>query len=144
MSRQVKLKRLEVVAGILRDASGRVLITERIDDGPFHGLWEFPGGKIGVEETREAALARELSEEIGVQPLVSEHFMSLQHEYPDRHVSIDFFLVTDWQNEPSGLEGQELRWVKTENLDAEQLLPADLPVVTALQQADLGVLDCET
>ncbi len=133
MSRQVKLKRLEVVAGILRDASGRVLITERIDDGPFHGLWEFPGGKIGVEETREAALARELSEEIGVQPLVSEHFMRLQHEYPDRHVSIDFFLVTHWQNEPTGLEGQELRWVKTENLDAEQLLPADLPVVEALR-----------
>ncbi len=67
MSRQIDLNRLEVVAGILRDASGRVLITERIDDGPFHGLWEFPGGKIGVEETREAALARELSEEIGVQ-----------------------------------------------------------------------------
>ncbi len=131
--RKIDLKRIKVVAGILRDTSGRVLIAERVDDGPFHGLWEFPGGKIGVEETREAALARELIEEIGVQPLVSEHFMSLQHEYPDCHVSIDFFLVTDWHNEPTGLEGQELRWVKTEDLDAEQLLPADLPVVEALR-----------
>ena len=131
--RKIDLKRLKVVAGILRDTSGRVLIAERVDDGPFHGLWEFPGGKIGVEETREAALARELIEEIGVQPLVSEHFMSLQHEYPDRHVSIDFFLVTDWHNEPTGLEGQELRWVQAKDLDAEQLLPADLPVVEALR-----------
>ena len=134
MSRQVKLKRLEVVAGILRDASGRVLITERVDDGPFQGLWEFPGGKIGVEETREAALARELIEEIGVLPLVSEHFMSLQHDYPDRHVSIDFFLVTHWQNEPTGLEGQELKWVSADALDAENLLPADLPVVEGLKR----------
>ena len=134
MSRQVDLKRLEVVAGILRDASGRVLITERVDDGPFQGLWEFPGGKIGAEETPEAALARELGEEIGVQPLVSEHFMSLQHDYPDRLVSIDFFLVTAWKNEPTGLEGQELRWVKTEDLNSEELLPADLPVVEGLKR----------
>ncbi len=132
--RKIDLKRLKVVAGILRDTSGRVLIAERVDDGPFHGLWEFPGGKIGVEETREAALARELIEEIGVQPLVSEHFMSLQHEYPDRHVSIDFFLVTDWHNEPTGLEGQQLKWVSADALDAENLLPADWPVVEGLKR----------
>ena len=131
--RQIDLKRLKVVAGILRDASGRILITERVDDGPFHGLWEFPGGKIGAGETREAALVRELGEEIGVQPLVSEHFMSLQHDYPDRLVSIDFFLITDWKNTPAGLEGQELRWVETEDLSSEELLPADLPVVEALR-----------
>jgi 8-oxo-dGTP diphosphatase len=110
------------------------LITERVDDGPFHGLWEFPGGKIGAEETPEAALMRELSEEIGVQPLVSEHFMSLQHDYPDRLVSIDFFLVTKWQNKPTGLEGQELKWVSADALDAENLLPADLPVVEGLKR----------
>jgi len=132
--RQVDLKRLKVVAGILRDASGRILITERVDDGPFHGLWEFPGGKIGAGETREAALARELAEEIGVQPLVSEHFMSLQHDYPDRLVSIDFFLITKWQNEPAGLEGQELKWVSADALEAENLLPADLPVVECLKR----------
>ena len=132
--RQIDLKRLKVVAGILRDASGRILITERVDDGPFHGLWEFPGGKIGAGETREAALVRELGEEIGVQPLVSEHFMSLQHDYPDRLVSIDFFLITKWQNEPKGLEGQELKWVSADALEAENLLPADLPVVESLKR----------
>jgi len=144
VSRQADLERLRVVAGILCDAEGRVLITERVDDGPFHGLWEFPGGKIGQDESEQAALARELGEEIGIEPRLSRHFMSLKHDYPDRHVSIDFFLVTEWRNTPTGLEGQQLRWIKTEDLDAEQLLPADLPVIEALQQPDLGVLDGET
>ncbi len=132
VSRQADLKQLHVVAGILRDTAGRFLITERVDDGPFHGLWEFPGGKIGRNETSEAALDRELGEEIGVRPLRSAHFMSLQHDYPDRRVSIDFFLVTDWQNEPMGLEGQQLRWVEKAALGSEELLPADLPVIEAL------------
>jgi 8-oxo-dGTP diphosphatase len=132
--RQADIKRLNVVAGILRDERGRVLIAERVDDGPFRGLWEFPGGKLGVNETKEAALARELTEEIGVQPLSSEQLLSLQHDYPDRHVLIDFFLITDWQNEPRGLEGQGLKWVSADDLDAACLLPADLPVVAALRK----------
>jgi 8-oxo-dGTP diphosphatase len=132
--RQADLKRLRVVAGILCDTEGRVLITERVDDGPFHGLWEFPGGKIRTDESEQAALARELGEEIGINPQASLHFMSLKHDYPDRLVEIDFFLITEWLSEPTGLEGQQLRWVNTEDLDAEQLLPADLPVVKALQQ----------
>ncbi len=134
MPRQADLERLRVVAGILCDAEGRVLITERVDDGPFHGLWEFPGGKIGQEEDEQAALTRELGEEIGVEPQSSRHFMSLKHDYPDRRVSIDFFLITEWRNTPKGLEGQQLRWIPIEKLDAEQLLPADLPVVDALRR----------
>jgi len=133
VSRQADVGRLNVVAGILRDGAGRFLIAERVDDGAFHGLWEFPGGKIRKNETSEAALKRELSEEIGVRPLQSEHFMSLQHDYPDRNVSIDFFLITEWQNDPRGLEGQDLKWVAADDLDAASLLPADLPVVDALR-----------
>ena len=109
------------------------MITERIEDGPFQGLWEFPGGKIDTGEGLEEALARELSEEIGVQMLASDHLMSLRHEYPDRHVEIDFFLVTQWQNEARGLEGQGLKWVTADELTAVDLLPADLPVIEKLQ-----------
>jgi len=110
-----------------------VLIAERVDGGPFHGLWEFPGGKIHEHEVPEIALARELSEEIGVVPVAAELFMSIAHEYPDRHVTIEFFLVSEWKNEPTGLEGQALRWISTDELDAEQLLPADESVIRALR-----------
>ncbi len=133
MPRQAELERFEVVAGILLDGDGRVLITERVDDGPFQGLWEFPGGKIDGQESLEAALRRELAEEIGVDTIASAHFMRLDHRYPDRHVGIDFYLVTEWLNEPTALEGQRMRWVSIGELDADILLPADLPVVEALQ-----------
>ena len=132
VSRQTELRKLNVVAGILRDTAGRVLISERTEDGPFQGLWEFPGGKIGDGEAPVDALSRELAEEIGVELEEFRAFMSLTHEYPDRHVSIEFFLVEKWRNEPAGLEGQDLKWVPTQDLGRENLLPADLPVVAAL------------
>ena len=127
------MKRLEVAAGILRDATGRILITERLGGGPFHGMWEFPGGKIASNESAEQALARELGEELGIELQDSAHFMHLEHDYPDRSVSIDFFLVRSWKNDPEGLEGQQLRWVEAGALADQNLLPADVPVIAALQ-----------
>lgn len=127
------LTRLDVVAGILEDAAGRVLISERVDDGPFHGLWEFPGGKIRAGESPAGALARELAEEIGIAPLRTSHFLSLSHDYADRSVAIDFYLVDRWENEPQGLEGQALSWVEVGELDPTILLPANKPVVDALR-----------
>ena len=132
---QAELRRLAVVAGILRDGAGRVLIAERLGDGPFQGLWEFPGGKIAAGEAPAAALARELAEEIDVCVLESRRFLSLEHDYPDRRVAIDFFLVDRWQRQPRGLEGQRLRWVAPADLGAANLLPADEPVIAALTQA---------
>ncbi len=128
------MRHLRVAAGILRDAHGRVLITERVGGGPFQGMWEFPGGKIGDEESPEEALTRELAEEIGIEPGAVERFMHLEHEYPDRKVSIYFFFVLDWKYEPVGLEGQALRWVTAEGLADQDILPADVPVIAALQQ----------
>ena len=136
VSRQAELKRLNVVAGILRDDDGKVLITERLEQGPFQGMWEFPGGKIGDGEHAEVALIRELSEEIGVEARSLKHFMHLRHDYPDRRVAIQFFLVEQWVNQPAGLEGQRIRWVAPEALAEENLLPADKPVIQALVQPD--------
>ncbi len=127
------MKRFAVAAGILRDTDGKVLITERLGGGPFHGMWEFPGGKIGSDESAEQALARELTEELGIGLRDASHFMHLEHDYPDRSVSIDFFLVDAWDNEPAGLEGQRLRWVEAASLADHNLLPADVPVIEALR-----------
>ena len=123
-----------VAAGILRDSAGRVLITERLCDGPFDGLWEFPGGKIAAGESASDALRRELAEELGIEVVASEPYMDLHHEYPDRAVYLEFFLVTAWTGEPAGLEGQGIRWVSLSDLDPNVLLPADAPVVDALQR----------
>lgn len=128
------MNHLNVAAGILCDAKGRVLIAERLGDGPFHGLWEFPGGKIASDESSLQALSRELAEELGIEVTACASFMNLHHEYEDRIVSIEFFIVSDWNSDPIGREGQALRWVPRERLDANELLPADVPVIAALQQ----------
>ena len=130
------MKHFDVAAGILCDDAGKILIAERRCDGPFNGLWEFPGGKIAAGETASDALLRELAEEKGIEVTAYSTFMNLRHEYDDRTVTIEFFMVRDWNNEPTGREGQALRWVEKERLNAEDLLPADVPVVAALQQID--------
>jgi len=126
------LKAIRVAAGILSDADGRVLVTERLGDPAFPGFWEFPGGKIADGELPSAALRRELSEELGIDVDACDLLMSLEHRYPDRHVSIDFFRVASWQGTPQGLEGQAVRWVTTAELVDIDLLPADQPVIEAL------------
>lgn len=130
------MNHFDVVAGILYDSSGQVLIAERLGDGPFNGMWEFPGGKIGVGETAAEALSRELDEELGIEVTDFRSFMNLRHEYNDRVVTIEFFVVSGWNHQPEGREGQAICWVPRDKLDAQNLLPADIPVVAAIQQID--------
>ncbi len=79
-------------------------------------------------------MSRELAEELGIEATAYSSFMNLRHEYDDRIVTIEFFIVSEWKCEPVGREGQELRWVPANLLKAEELLPADMPVVAALQR----------
>jgi len=128
-----EIRHIHVAAGILLDAD-RVLLSERIGDSPFVGLWEFPGGKLDGGETADAALKRELSEELGIEVLEYSYLLKVRHRYADRAVLIDFFVVDSWSGEPAGCDGQALHWQAIDNLDADDLLPADAPVIDALKR----------
>ncbi len=127
-------RKTHVAAGILLDSAGRVLVTERIGDHSFAGRWEFPGGKIEDGEESISALSRELSEELGIEIVDQSLFMSLDHEYVDRSVNIDFYLIENWRNTPEGRDGQALMWILPEELAEDLLLPADAPVIDALRR----------
>ncbi|MGI9202717.1 MAG: 8-oxo-dGTP diphosphatase MutT [Woeseiaceae bacterium] len=135
MSRQAELTtdpgRISVVAGILSH-NGRILLSDRAQARSMQDYWEFPGGKVQPEESPDAALCRELQEELGVTALQYEHFETVCHDYADLSVAIEFFVVTRWHGKPAGMEGQALRWVAQDSLAGERILPADAPIVAAL------------
>ena len=123
---------LEIVAGALLDAQGRVLIAQRPAGKELAGRWEFPGGKLHANEGARDGLVRELREELGVDVLDGESLLRYPHEYPDKIVWLDLWLVTSWRGEPRGLDGQALRWVSIDELSGVDLLEADRPMVEAL------------
>jgi 8-oxo-dGTP diphosphatase len=123
---------LRVVAGVLRDDRRRVLIAQRPAHQHMGGYWEFPGGKIVPGESAEAALARELNEELGVVLGRCHRLLRLRHDYPDRSVELEVLMVEDYEGVPASLEGQALKWVRAEELGNESLLPADRPIIEAL------------
>jgi len=129
---------LEVVAGALFDAEGRVLIAQRPEGKALAGRWEFPGGQIDHGEDARAGLARELREELGVEVHDAERLIRYSHAYPDRVVRLDLWLVTSWSGDPRGLDGQALKWVSPAHLEFEDILEADQPMIDALLQRDAG------
>ena len=124
---------VHVVAGVLFDASGRVLVARRPGGTHLAGLWEFPGGKLAPGESREAGLARELAEELGVRTLAASPLIWVEHRYPDREVVLDVWRVESYSGTPYGREGQPIAWRDVRSLDAEDFPPADVPVLAALQ-----------
>jgi 8-oxo-dGTP diphosphatase len=125
-----------VAACVLLNKDGRLLITKRPAGKPLAGLWEFPGGKVEPNEAPEAALIRELREELAIDiataDLVPLTFAS--HEYPEFHLLMPVYLCRSWQGEITPLEGQEFLWVKPDELDAYDMPPADEPLKTALRE----------
>lgn len=126
------LPEIHVVAAVLRDHRG-VMIAERPAGKPMAGYWEFPGGKLEAGESAQDALRRELKEELGIDVRRAHRLLQLSHDYPDRRVHLDVWRVTHYAGEPRSHEGQELAWVPPEDLKDWNLLPADLPIVTALK-----------
>jgi 8-oxo-dGTP diphosphatase len=123
---------MRVVAAVLFDASGRVLISQRPPGKFLAGYWEFPGGKLDAGEAPEQALRRELREELGIELRRCHPLLQLRHDYSGRAVALEVFVVDEAGGEPSGLEGQALKWVSVAELCEQQLLPADGPIVEAL------------
>jgi mutator protein MutT len=124
---------VHVVAGVLTDAEDRVLLAQRPEGKHLAGGWEFPGGKLERGETRFEALARELKEELGIEVAAARPLICARHRYAEREILLDVWVVTAFRGEPAGLDGQALRWCARADLPAAKLLPADRPIVTALQ-----------
>jgi 8-oxo-dGTP diphosphatase len=131
----VTVRNVVLVAAVaLIDAQGRVLLARRPEGRSLAGLWEFPGGKVGSAETPEAALVRELREELGIDiaeaDLAPLTFAS--HSYPDFHLLMPLFQCRVWRGEAMAQEGQELAWVRPEALAGYAMPPADEPLKTSL------------
>lgn len=129
-------ERIHVAAAVLRNAAGEVLVTRRPEHAHQGGLWEFPGGKVEPGESPGAALARELREELGITPDDPQPLIHVNHDYPDRRVALEVWEVGHWQGRVIGREGQALRWVVPESLQALEFPAADVPIVTAVRLPD--------
>lgn len=128
------LRHVEVVAGVIRDARGRVLLARRTEGRDLAGLWEFPGGKHEPGESAEAALVRELHEELGIEVDIGAPLINVPQRYPDKRLRLDVRSIAAWRGHARGLEGQALVWVPPQKLASYAMPPADRPVVAALLQ----------
>lgn len=112
----------------------QVLLALRSTKQHQGGKWEFPGGKVECDETVVQALTRELQEEVAISVRQSQAFMQLEYAYPEKTVLLDIYLVTAFDGEPDGREGQPLRWVDVAELGNIEFPDANQPIVERIQQ----------
>jgi 8-oxo-dGTP diphosphatase len=124
-----------VAAVALIDADGRVMLAQRPEGKAMAGLWEFPGGKVEPGETPEAALIRELHEELGIDTWASclAPLTFASHAYESFHLLMPLFACRKWEGVPEAREAQALRWVRPERLRDYPMPPADLPLIPVLR-----------
>jgi 8-oxo-dGTP diphosphatase len=124
-----------VVAAALADEDGRILLQQRPGGKAMAGLWEFPGGKVEEGERPEAALVRELREELGIrlaaERLVPACFASAP--LGDRHLILLLYICRHWEGEPQALHATALRWVRLEEMRGLPMPPADEPLIALLE-----------
>ena len=140
---------VEAAVGVIQDNNELVLLAERPAGKPWAGYWEFPGGKVEVNETPEQALKRELQEELGITVTLCYPWLTRTFDYPAKYdasgnleslaktVKLHFFVVVDWQGEPKGLERQILSWQNPKKLSVHPILPANYPIFGGLGLAPL-------
>ena len=119
---------IHVAVGLVLD-NDRVFVAQRDQNAHQGGLWEFPGGKVDAGETVEAALSRELNEELGIFVDYAEPVMQIKHDYTDKIVLLDVWQIARYRGEPSGCEGQPVKWLAINELLAEQFPAANQAII---------------
>ncbi len=125
------VKPLHVAVGVIKDKQDNILISLRDNKVHQGGLWEFPGGKVEPGESVEQALVRELKEELDISAQVLRPLIKIKHQYSDLEVLLDVWVVSLFSGKPKGLEGQEIKWVRSEQLPEYSFPEANKPIVSA-------------
>ncbi len=124
---------VHVVAGVVCDPRGRVLLAQRLPGRHLAGCWEFPGGKSDPGEAPVDALARELREELGIVIESARPLIRVPHDYAEKRIVLDVWRVQSWSGMPEPREGQRLAWAELDTLDRVPMPDADRPAITALR-----------
>lgn len=132
---EMEKKNIRVVAAVIREG-GRVFATQR-GYGNYKDWWEFPGGKIEPGETPEAAVVREIQEELGTKVAVDRFLTTVEYDYPEFHLSMDCFFCHIEEGELTLLEHEAAKWLPLKNLRQVNWLPADILVIEAIEQTAL-------
>lgn len=127
------MSEVHVAVGVVLDDTHQILITKRAADSHQGGLWEFPGGKVEAGESVTQALARELKEELGIEPGRTSSLLQVKHDYGDKQVLLDVHVVWDFSGTAAGLENQPLLWVPFSALSQYRFPAANVPIVEAIQ-----------
>ena len=124
-----------VSAVVLVDADGRVLLAQRPEGKSMAGLWEFPGGKVEAGETPEAALIREIGEELAIDTAESclAPLSFVSHAYDDFQLLMLVYVCRKWKGTPQPVDGGELIWARAARLRDYDMPPADLPLIAVIQ-----------
>ena len=128
------MKIVEVAVGIIKRGN-KIYISKRADELHQGGLWEFPGGKVEVGESVEQALYRELKEEVAIEVLASVPLIKINHDYGDKVVLLDVYLVESFTGQALALEGQQSGWFRLTELSTLNFPEANHAIITALQQS---------
>ena len=137
-------KIVEVAVAVMQRQDGFFLMAQRPQDKAYSGYWEFPGGKVETGESPYHALVRELHEELGIEVETAYPWLTRVFTYPHATVRLNFFRVTRWQGEPHGREGQLLSWQHLPDLSVAPVLPANTPIMRALQLPHLYAISNAT